>query len=266
MAVSATPPQDRKPALWRRRWFIITAAILLLLFIVGLTGDPEQSSDEPQGKATPTVTSTAAPDPAQEARAQAAEYVGQGRYFAAVAVLEDADLADAANRVRRRGAHALYRQARRALRDGRYKRARRVAVAARRLRRTAAITALIGTANAGLARERAEAIERRRLARIARDERTCASSEKATVQAGAGVPAGCTAYAAGLQARREQEALEQQQQQEEEASSCAPGYSPCLPPYPPDIDCADTGGEVSVSGSDPHGLDADNDGVACGGD
>jgi hypothetical protein len=164
MAVSATPPQDRKPALWRRRWFIITAAILLLLFIVGLTGDPEQSSDEPQGKATPTVTSTAAPDPAQEARAQAAEYVGQGRYFAAVAVLEDADLADAANRVRRRGAHALYRQARRALRDGRYKRARRVAVAARRLRRTAAITALIGTANAGLARERAEAIERRRLA------------------------------------------------------------------------------------------------------
>jgi hypothetical protein len=244
--------------MWRRRWFIVTAAIRLLLFIIGLTGDPEQSSDDQRGEATPTAT----PDPVKEARAQAAEYVGQGRYFAAVAVLEDADLADAANRVRRRGARALYRHARRALRAGRYKRARRVAVTARRLRRTTAITTLISTANAEIARERAEALERRRLAQVARDERTCSSSEKGTVQAGGGVPAGCTAYAAELQARREQEAQEQQ----EEAASCAPGYSPCLPPYPPDIDCADTGGEVSVSGSDPHGLDADNDGVACGGD
>jgi hypothetical protein len=260
MAESATPPEGRKRPLWRRRWFIITAAILLLLFIIGLTADPEQSSDEPRGEATPTATPT--PDPVQEARAQAAEYVGQGRYFAAVAVLEDADLATDANRVRRRGARALYRQARRALSAGRYKKARRVAVTARRLRGTGAITTLISTANAEIAQARAEALERRRLAAIARDERTCSSSEKGTVQAGAGVPAGCTTYAGELQARREQEALEEQ----EEASSCAPGYDPCLPPYPPDIDCADTPGEVSVSGSDPHGLDADNDGVACGGD
>ena len=49
------------------------------------------------------------------------------------------------------------------------------------------------------------------------------------------------------------------------SSSCAPGYSPCIPAYPPDLDCADTG-PVTVSGSDPHGLDADGDGVACGGD
>jgi hypothetical protein len=265
MAASATPPQDRKPPVWRRRWFIITAAILLLLFIVGsLAEDPEQS-DEPQGEATPAVTSTPAPDPAREARAQAAEYVGQGRYFAAVAVLEDADLADDASRVRRRGARALYRQARRALRAGRYTRARRVAVIARRLRRTAAISTLISAANAEIAQARAEALERRRLARIARDESTCTTSEKSTVQAGAGVPAGCTEYAAELQARRDQEAQEAREQQEE-AASCAPGYSPCLPPYPPDIDCADTPGEVTVSGSDPHGLDADNDGVACGGD
>ena len=47
--------------------------------------------------------------------------------------------------------------------------------------------------------------------------------------------------------------------------SCAPGYSPCIPAYPPDLDCADTG-PVSVTGSDPHGLDADGDGLACGGD
>jgi hypothetical protein len=130
------------------------------------------------------------------------------------------------------------------------------------LRRTAAITTVISTANAEIAQAQAEALERRRLARIARDERTCTGSEKGTVQAGAGVPAGCAAYAAELQARREQEA----QEQPEEAAACAPGYSPCLPPYPPDIDCADTPGEVTVSGSDPHGLDAGNDGVACGGD
>ena len=47
--------------------------------------------------------------------------------------------------------------------------------------------------------------------------------------------------------------------------NCAPGYSPCIPSYPPDLDCADTG-PVTVTGDDPHGLDADGDGVACGGD
>lgn len=46
-------------------------------------------------------------------------------------------------------------------------------------------------------------------------------------------------------------------------SGCAPGYSPCIPPYPPDLDCADVGGPITVTGSDPHGLDADNDGIGC---
>ncbi|HEX5862301.1 MAG TPA: DUF2510 domain-containing protein, partial [Nocardioides sp.] len=43
--------------------------------------------------------------------------------------------------------------------------------------------------------------------------------------------------------------------------ACAPGYSPCVPPYPPDVDCADVGGPITVTGTDPHGLDADGDGV-----
>lgn len=47
--------------------------------------------------------------------------------------------------------------------------------------------------------------------------------------------------------------------------NCEPGYSPCVPSYPPDLDCADTG-PVTVTGSDPHGLDGDGDGVACGAD
>jgi len=45
--------------------------------------------------------------------------------------------------------------------------------------------------------------------------------------------------------------------------ACAPGYSPCVPPYPPDVDCADVDGPVLVTGSDPHWLDGDGDGEAC---
>ena len=44
---------------------------------------------------------------------------------------------------------------------------------------------------------------------------------------------------------------------------CAPGYSPCVPPFPPDRNCDDVDGPVTVTGSDPHGLDSDDDGVAC---
>lgn len=47
--------------------------------------------------------------------------------------------------------------------------------------------------------------------------------------------------------------------------NCAAGYSPCVPSYPPDVDCADVNGPVRVTGSDPHGLDRDRDGVACEG-
>lgn len=49
----------------------------------------------------------------------------------------------------------------------------------------------------------------------------------------------------------------------EAAGDCAPGYSPCVPPSPPDLDCADLDGPISVSGDDPHRLDGDDDGVGC---
>jgi len=44
---------------------------------------------------------------------------------------------------------------------------------------------------------------------------------------------------------------------------CEAGYSPCVPRYPPDLDCADVDGPIKVTGRDPHGFDADNDGVGC---
>ncbi len=49
----------------------------------------------------------------------------------------------------------------------------------------------------------------------------------------------------------------------QEKKNCAPGYSPCVRPYPPDLDCADIGHSVRVTGRDPHGLDRDGDGTAC---
>jgi endonuclease YncB( thermonuclease family) len=46
-------------------------------------------------------------------------------------------------------------------------------------------------------------------------------------------------------------------------SGCESGYSPCVPTYPPDVDCADLNGTVAVTGSDRHGLDANGDGAGC---
>ena len=51
--------------------------------------------------------------------------------------------------------------------------------------------------------------------------------------------------------------------QPKQKKNCAPGYSPCIPPYPPDLNCPDIGHPVTVTGSDPHGLDRDGDGIAC---
>jgi endonuclease YncB( thermonuclease family) len=49
---------------------------------------------------------------------------------------------------------------------------------------------------------------------------------------------------------------------------CDPNYAGgCVPPYPPDLDCADIRAlgiaPVRVVGSDPHRLDGDGDGVGC---
>ena len=47
-------------------------------------------------------------------------------------------------------------------------------------------------------------------------------------------------------------------------SQCDPNYAgACVPPYPPDVDCADIGQPVRVVGDDRHGLDRDGDGWGC---
>lgn len=52
------------------------------------------------------------------------------------------------------------------------------------------------------------------------------------------------------------------------SGKCDPNYSGgCVPPYPPDLDCADIRAlgiaPVRVVGSDPHRLDGDGDGLGC---
>lgn len=46
---------------------------------------------------------------------------------------------------------------------------------------------------------------------------------------------------------------------------CDPSYTgACKPPYPPDLDCTEISDQgFAVVGSDPHGFDADNDGIGC---
>jgi micrococcal nuclease len=52
------------------------------------------------------------------------------------------------------------------------------------------------------------------------------------------------------------------------SGKCDPNYAGgCVPPYPPDLDCADIRAlgiaSVRVVGSDPHRLDGDGDGLGC---
>jgi micrococcal nuclease len=48
-------------------------------------------------------------------------------------------------------------------------------------------------------------------------------------------------------------------------SNCDPSYPDvCIPPYPPDLDCADVPyTNFRVIGDDPHGFDGDGDGYGC---
>jgi Ca2+-binding RTX toxin-like protein len=50
-----------------------------------------------------------------------------------------------------------------------------------------------------------------------------------------------------------------------DGGNCHPSYpTVCIPPPPPDLDCAQVNAtNFTVTGSDPHGFDGDNDGIGC---
>jgi len=91
----------------------------------------------------------------------------------------------------------------------------------------------------------AQRFERRLAAQVAREEEEAARE------------------AIRLERVAREEAEEAEEFEEESPSGCDPNYSGCVPPYPPDVDCAEVGETVSVYGADPHGLDADGDGSGC---
>jgi hypothetical protein len=65
------------------------------------------------------------------------------------------------------------------------------------------------------------------------------------------------------QVRAQRKALAHSKPENDPGDDCADGYDPCVPPYPPDVDCRDLSGPYNVTGSDPHKLDPDGNGKAC---
>jgi hypothetical protein len=246
---------------------LLAVGVLLLAIIAAIADQPTNpATGLERADATPTPTA----NPAATARASAADLTREGKYAAAAAAYESAGLDVEADRVRRRGARALYRSARRALAGGRYSNARRLAIQSRQLRKTAAARTVLTSAAAKIAAAEAAEHERKR---IARDARTCTSTEQQTVRDGARTPAGCATYASDLAARRAQREAEQAQPAPAAGGDCDPNYTgACLKPDSPDYDCAggsgdgpDYTGAVQSVGSDPYDLDRDGDGSACEG-
>lgn len=265
-------PLPRSRLLPRIPWLLLVAGLVLL----ALTACGESSSSSgpadraatlgDASEAATTPSEAATPDPAETARAEAQRLAKAGDYAAASGALTAAGLDDEAARMQRRGARALLRSARGALAKQRYTRAKRLASQSRTLHKTAGARTVLTRANAAIAKAEAAARERRRLARIARDQRPCSSAEKRTVRDAGGVPAGCTTYAAEYAAKQAAKAEE-----ESGDGDCDPNYAgACLKPDSPDYDCAggsgdgpDYTGPVQVVGDDPYDLDRDGDGSAC---
>ena len=91
------------------------------------------------------------------------------------------------------------------------------------------------------------------------------------MRAGTGTPAGCATFAADLTARRAAREAERAEEPTDGGTTCDPNYEGvCLKPDSVDYDCEggsgdgpDYTGPVSSVGSDPYGLDSDDDGLAC---
>ena len=225
-------------------------ALLVVAFLVA--GCAQEAKRAPVATvATPATTPKAISKRA--VRAQARKLAAKGKYAAAATALTAAGLKSDAAKVKRRGARALAHSAQNALARGRFTTAKRLAAQSRRLRKTAAASAVISAANTRIAQ--AKAAER-----IARDQRTCTSAEKALVRADAGRPPGCETYAPAPTPAPT-------------ADDCDPNYTgACLKPDSYDYDCEsgegdgpDYTGPVQVVGDDPYGLDRDGDGAACEG-
>jgi hypothetical protein len=218
-------------------WQWVLAAIAALLILGALFG-----GDDKQETATETKTATVlqpAPPTETTTTAEAAQTITDARtavddddYAHAVAVAAALGASEE-EAIRRRIANRLGRRALSAVRFGDRSSAGALLRQAGGYPRTQQLT---------LARASYRAAKDRAAAR-ARTQRLAAAQRR--------------------RARREAQAAAAEQAQPETGSGCDPNYSGCVPAYPPDVNCPEVDGPVQVKGSDPHGLDRDNDGAAC---
>lgn len=215
-------------------WQWVLLGLVGVLVLGAIFGNDDSSNTATVTKTVtvaqpPPNTDTLAAEPV-DTLADAREAVDDDEYARAVAIATALGAAEE-DAIRRRIANRLGRRALSAVRAG----DRRTAGSL--LRRAAGYprTQQLTQARASYRTAKARASERARARRLAAEQRRQAEAQR----------------------RRDEEAAEQAE------PDCDPGYSPCVPAYPPDVNCPEVDGPVQVTGSDPHGLDRDGDGVAC---
>ncbi len=233
--------------LWRKlspelRIAAVVAVPATIFFGFAIAGVEPESSERTVSTATalaPTATSTAPTTttatvaaPPAETIADAQAEVDLDHYAAALAIGARISAEDL---IRRRISNRLARRVVAAVRAGNRRRASGL------LRRASLYPSTQPLVRARVAYRAAQV----RAAELARARRQVAADK------------------ARILRELEQRRLDEEEASASEGSGCDPGYSGCVPPYPPDVDCADVDGPVTVQGSDPHGLDGDSDGVAC---
>ena len=217
--------------LWGQWTIGIVAALLLIAPLLPAEEDGDDqaatmTAPEPAPAAT-TITTTTIPDEPTETLADAQEAVENNKYAKAMAIAAALGEEEV---IRRRIANQIARRVRAAVSEGNRSRASFLLQQAKNYPSTSAVMQ---------ARSSYEAAKQRAADRKAAAEQA-AAAKQAKEEAAAVAP-----------------------EPESSGDGCDPNYSGCVPAYPPDVNCPDVDGPVQVTGSDPHGLDREGDGVAC---
>lgn len=228
--------QPTAPASGRRRrpwwqWVLGGLVVLVILSVIFGDSDPEMTAET---TTTVTVTQPAQPAATQTTPSQTTATITDAQvavdaddYPKAVSIAKALGPGEE-QAIRRRIANRIARRVSQAVRAGDRGQAKTLLARADRY----PTTILTRQATSSYRAATARAAEHARARRVAAEQR-----------------------------RRDERADEQVAP--ETGGSCDPGYSGCVPPYPPDVNCPQVAGPVQVMGSDPHGLDRDGDGIAC---
>ena len=221
-------------------WQWALFAIVALVILGALLGedDSEQTATETKTVTVtqPPPTTATTPSEPGETLANAREAVDDDDYTKALAIAAALGAAEE-DAIRRRIANRIGRRALAAVRAGDRNSASSLLRRAGGYPRTQQLT----QARASYRAAKARAAERARARRLAAEQEREAEEQR----------------------ERAPEEADQAEAQPETGSGCDPNYSGCVPAYPPDVNCPEVEGPVQVTGSDPHGLDRDGDGIAC---